>query len=57
MANGRELSTVRQSRGGNKGLACPRCGSRVTYVRISSQEFVCRQCGLIKPIDDIFKKK
>jgi len=33
-----------------KTTKCKECGSGQTYVRIDTQERVCRSCGAIKPL-------
>ena len=31
---------------------CSQCGSTLTYLRISTNERVCRLCGFIEKVDD-----
>lgn len=38
-------------------MRCPKCSSKLTYIRRKTQELVCRSCPAITPLAEIPKEK
>lgn len=44
------------SEGGNEKIRCVECGSTMVYLRISTNERVCRMCGNVEKLEGEVKE-
>ena len=38
----------------NNSLGCRNCGSKMFYIRIKTNELVCRTCGVIEKLENLW---
>ena len=36
----------------DKDISCNKCGSKFTYIRLKTNERICRSCGYIEKLED-----